>query len=156
MHKMIKRFSLQIMFLALLFGVGGCQFFYDEREESLLLVSAEQWSDLYQYQKQQRAKDIEAARPKPHPGSEKIAFSNMSDAYLSGCRTLGIIEVHHNGPYDEAMILAKNKAVELNASLIVPLDAYQNQSTDPAAGPQISFIKGRMLRCPASLSKESA
>ncbi len=141
---------------AVLLGLGGCQFFYDERQETMLLVSADDWSDLRQFKKDERARQIQAARPVPAPGSEMISFANLTDAYLSGCRSLGIVEVHHNGPYEEAVILMRNQALELDASVIVPLDIYQDKTALGKAAPQTSFIKGRMLRCPAQTNNESA
>ena len=72
----------------------------------------------------------------------------MSDAYLAGCRTLGIVEVHHYGSYDEALILMRNQAHQLAASVIVPLDIYQDQTVGVDNAGRLNFVKGRMLRCP--------
>ena len=147
-----KQFGLNLLLLGVLFGTSGCQYFYDGRHESLMVVSAAEWSDLYQFRKQQRAEKIAAARPVAVEGSDLIGFSNMSDAYLAGCRSLGVVEVHHQGSYDEAMILMRNQAVELEASVIVPV--FQNTNEIGQAMPEMTFIKGRMLRCPNKNSEE--
>jgi hypothetical protein len=117
-------------------------------------VSAAEWSELHEYKKQQRMGQIEAARPVAVEGAELISFSNMSDAYLAGCRSLGVVEVHHQGSYDEAMIIMRNQAVDLEASVIVPLDLYQNTTETGEAGPEMTFVKGRMLRCPEKSGEE--
>ena len=145
---MRRKFGLKLLLLGMLFGTSGCQYFYDGRHESLLLVPAAEWSELHQFKKQQRAEKIMAARPVAVEGAEQITFSNMSDAYLAGCRSLGIVEVHHQGPYDDAMILMRNQAVELEASIIVPLDMYENTNEMGEAGPEMTFVQGRVLRCP--------
>ena len=149
-----KQFGLKLLLLCVLFGASGCQYFYDGRHESLMVVSAAEWSDLHQFRKQQRAEKIAAASPVAVEGSDLIGFSNMSDAYLAGCRSLGVVEVHHQGSYDEAMILMRNQAVDLEASVIVPLDVFQNTNEFGQAMPEITFIKGRILRCPNKNSEE--
>lgn len=149
-----KQFGLKLLLLGVLFGTSGCQYFYDGRNESLMVVSAAEWSELHQFRKQQRAEKIAAARPVAVEGAELIGFSNMSDAYLAGCRSLGVVEVHHQGSYDEAMILMRNQAVDLEASVIVPLDVFQNTNQSAEALPEMTFIKGRMLRCPDKNSEE--
>ena len=82
------------------------------------------------------------------PGSELITFSSETDAYLAGCRKLGIVEVHHYGTYDEAVILIRNQAFKMDASVIAPLDAYQDKSPLIAEDSRLNFIQGRILRCP--------
>ena len=143
-----KQFGLKLLLLGVLFATSGCQYFYDGRNESLMVVSAAEWSELHQFRKQQRSEKIAATRPVAVEGADLIGFSNMADAYLAGCRSLGVVEVHHQGSYDEAMILMRNQAVELEASVIVPLDVFQNTNQSAEALPEMTFIKGRMLRCP--------
>ena len=92
----------------------------------------------------------------PMPGSEMISFTNNADAYLAGCRSLGIIEVHHYGSEDEAMILMRNEAVKLEATAIVPLDFYQDKSVTQSDTKKLSFMKGRVVRCPAKLNETGA
>ena len=64
------------------------------------------------------------------------------------------VEVHHNGSYDDAMVLMRNQAVELEASVIVPLDVFQNTTEIGQPGPEMTYIKGRMLRCPDKKQKK--
>jgi hypothetical protein len=151
---MMKQVGMKFLLLGVLLGTSGCQLFYDGRDESLMVVSAADWSELHQFKKDERARQIEAARPTPLEGAEKISFLNMSDAYLAGCRSLGVVEVHHQGPYDEAMILMRNQAVELAASAIVPLDVYRDKNMSGGKGPQLTFLKGRMVRCPQSAEEK--
>ena len=111
-------------------------------------MSAADWAELHQFKEEQRKAQLKANRPKPLPGSEGIHFSNLSDAYLAGCRTLGIVEVHHYGSYDEALILMRNQAFQLAASVIVPLDIFQDKTVRVDDAGRLNFVKGRMLRCP--------
>jgi hypothetical protein len=90
----------------------------------------------------------ERNKPVAISGSELIAFTSETDAYLAGCRKLGIVEVHHYGTYDEAVILIRNQAFKMDASVIAPLDAYQDKSPLTAEVSRLNFIQGRILRCP--------
>ena len=128
--------------------LGGCQMFLDKRNEPLLVISADEWTDMQL--KITELENITRERNKPVaiPGSELIAFSSETDAYLAGCRKLGIVEVHHYGTYDEAVILIRNQAFKMDASVIAPLDAYQDNSPLIDEGSRLNFIQGRILRCP--------
>ena len=125
-----------------------------ERDESLLVVTAEEWAEMHKFKEEQRQAKIEANRPQALPGSETISFANLSDAYLAGCRTLGIVEVHHYGSYEEALILMRNQAHQLSASVIVPLDIYQDKTVRADDAGRLNFVKGRMLRCPDKSEEE--
>lgn len=153
---MITRFMQIMAMLSVLAGLSSCQFFVDGRNESLLVVSASDWAELHQYKEEKRQAALAASRPKALPGSETISFTNLSDAYLAGCRTLGIVEVHHYGSYEEALILMRNQAHQLSASVIVPLDVYQDKSTSTDDAGRLNFVKGRMLRCPETSAEEKA
>jgi len=128
--------------------LSGCQMFVDNRKEALLVISADQWTDMQL--KVTELEKITRARNKPValPGSELIAFTSETDAYLAGCRKLGIVEVHHYGTYDEAVILIRNQAFKMEASVIAPLDAYQDKSPLIPEDSRLNFIQGRILRCP--------
>jgi hypothetical protein len=128
--------------------LSGCQMFVDNRKEALLVISADQWADMQL--KVTELEKITRARNKPValPGSELIAFTSETDAYLAGCRKLGIVEVHHYGTYDEAVILIRNQAFKMEASVIAPLDAYQDKSPLITEDSRLNFIQGRILRCP--------
>ena len=153
---MLRRFYMLTGLFSTLVCLSSCQFFVDGRNESLLVVSAADWAELHQYKEKQRKARLEANRPQALPGSEEISFSNLSDAYLAGCRTLGIVEVHHYGSYDEALILMRNQAFQLAASVIVPLDIYQDKTMRIDDAERLNFLKGRMLRCPQAPVEEEA
>ncbi|MDA7775548.1 hypothetical protein N9A03_00215 [Alphaproteobacteria bacterium] len=122
--------------------------FLDERTEALLVISADEWTDMKLKIAELETLTRERNKPVAIPGSELIAFSSETDAYLAGCRKLGIVEVHHYGTYDEAVILIRNQAFEMDASVIAPLDAYQDKSPLIADDSRLNFIQGRILRCP--------
>ena len=151
---MMTRFIQTAAMLCVLAGLSSCQFFVDGRDESLLVVSAADWAELHQFKEEQREAALEASRPKALPGSQTISFTNLSDAYLAGCRTLGIVEVHHYGSYEEALILMRNQAHQLSASVIVPLDIYQDKTVSEDESGRLNFVKGRMLRCPETSAEE--
>lgn len=152
----MTRFIQTMAMLSVLAGLSSCQFFVDGRNESLLVVSASDWAELHNYKEEKRRAALAASRPKALPGSETISFTNLSDAYLAGCRTLGIVEVHHYGSYEEALILMRNQAHQLSASVIVPLDVYQDKSVSTDDAGRLNFVKGRMLRCPETSTEEKA
>jgi len=153
---MMTRFIQIMAMFCVLGGLSSCQFFVDGRNESLLVVSASEWAELHQFKQDKREAALEASRPQALPGSELISFTNLSDAYLAGCRTLGIVEVHHYGSYEEALILMRNQAHQLAASVIVPLDVYQDKTVSTDEAGRLNFVKGRMLRCPQPSAEEKA
>ena len=153
---MLRRCYVLASLFSILIGLSSCQFFVDGRNESLLVVSAADWAELHHFKEEQRKAQLESNRPQALPGSEEINFSNLSDAYLAGCRTLGIVEVHHYGSYDEALILMRNQAFQLAASVIVPLDIYQDKTLRVDDAGRLNFLKGRMLRCPQAPIEEEA
>ena len=55
---MKKQFTSLLLLLGVLFSVTGCQYFYDGRNESLMVVSAAEWAELHQFKKEQRAQQI--------------------------------------------------------------------------------------------------
>ena len=145
----------------ILTALSGCQFFVDGRDEALMVVSAQEWAEVsHKAMLHEEAARMKAA-PTAIPGSEMISFTSQTDAYLSGCSSLGIVEVHHYGSEEEAMTLLRNEAMKLAATAIVPLDFYQDKS-QPADGSmqsgaqKLSFMKGRMVRCPDMPQKNGA
>ena len=122
--------------------------FLDDRKEALLVISANEWTDMHLKITELEKVTRERNKPVAISGSELIAFTSETDAYLAGCRKLGIVEVHHYGTYDEAVILIRNQAFKMDASVIAPLDAYQDKSPLIAEDSRLNFIQGRILRCP--------
>lgn len=92
-------------------------------------------------------------RPAPTPidGSQIIQFSNRTNSQLAGCSSIGIIEVHHTGSIDDALIILKNEAYRLNTNILVPLTMNQTDA-DPIASPNIK-IEARMMKCPLKLAR---
>ena len=92
-------------------------------------------------------------RPAPTPidGSQIIQFSNRTNSQLAGCSSIGIIEVLHTGPIDDALIILKNEAYRLNTNILVPLTMNQTDA-DPDASPNIQ-IEARMMKCPLKLAR---
>ena len=136
--------------------LSACQFFIDDRSEALMVVSVDEWAEATHKAALHDEAEQRQAMPMPMPGSEMISFTNNADAYLAGCRSLGIIEVHHYGSEDEAMILMRNEAVKLEATAIVPLDFYQDKSAEQSDAKKLSFMKGRVVRCPAKPNETGA
>ena len=122
--------------------------FLDDRKEALLVISANEWADMQLKITELEKVTRERNKPVAISGSELITFTSETDAYLAGCRKLGIVEVHHYGTYDEAVILIRNQAFKMDASVIAPLDAYQDKSPLIAEDSRLNFIQGRILRCP--------
>ena len=153
----MRRLLSQCGCLVLIMLLSGCQMFVDNRKEALLVISADQWTDMQLKVTELEKITRERNKPVALPGSELITFSSETDAYLAGCRKLGIVEVHHYGTYDEAVILIRNQAFKMDASVIAPLDAYQDKSPLIAEENRLNFIQGRILRCPKTgTSDESA
>ena len=89
--------------------------------------------------------------PTPIDGSQIIQFSNRTNSQLAGCSSIGIIEVHHTGSIDDALIILKNEAYRLNTNILVPLTMKQTDA-DPIASPNIQ-IEARMMKCPLKLAR---
>ena len=136
--------------------LSACQFFIDDRSDTLMVVTAEEWAQITHKAALHEQTIAMQNTPMPMAGSEQIMFTNNADAYLAGCRSLGIVEVHHYGSEDEAMILMRNEAVKLDASAIVPLDFYQDKSSQIAEDKKISFMKGRVVKCPVKPDETGA
>ncbi len=150
----MKLVNFKIFLFFIVFALSGCQMFVDNRKEPLLVVTASQWAEMEEKIKDQIELERIQNKPKPIPGSELISFTNTSDAYLAGCRSLGIVEVQHFGSYNEAITIIKNQAFELKASVIVPIDTYQEKKDINQKRGQLNFVKGRMLKCPNKSKKK--
>ena len=144
---MRKLFTLCSMICAVMM-LSACQFFVDGRDDTLMVVTAVEWAEVNHKAALHDEAEMMRSRPMPLPGSELISFTNNADAYLAGCRSLGIVEVHHYGTDDEALILMRNEAVKLSATAIVPLDFYQDKSQTREMNEKLSFMKGRVVTCP--------
>ena len=86
----------------------------------------------------------------PIKGSESILFSNQNNHRLDGCSTLGVIELHHTGNFDDALIVLRNETYRLNSNLLVPIKASRS-GFKGAGSPEIR-IEAQMMRCPFELA----
>ena len=60
---MLRSFYMLTALFSALVGLSSCQFFVDGRNESLLVVSAADWSELHQFKEEQRKAKLEANKP---------------------------------------------------------------------------------------------
>ena len=89
----------------------------------------------------------------PIKGSESILFSNMTNRLLGGCSTLGVIELHHTGSYEDALIVLRNETYRMNSNWLVPIKASK---TSPNRGDSHEImIKAQMMRCPFKLASSN-
>mgnify|MGYP003338876237 CR=1 FL=1 len=81
----------------------------------------------------------------PIKGSESIPFSNRTNSQLEGCSTLGVIELHHTGKLEDAMIVLRNETYRRNGNFLMKIKA----STDPSNIPEAKEIRieAQMIRC---------
>ena len=84
----------------------------------------------------------------PIKGSESIPFSNQNNSQLRGCSTLGVIELHHAGSLEDALIVLRNETHRMKSNLLLPIKASRTKSKE-AGFEEISF-KAQMMRCPIS------
>ena len=107
----------------------------------------------------QSAKAAATAKPEPAPekgiqpikGSESIPFSNRTNSQLGGCSTLGVIELHHTGTLEDALIVLRNETYRMNSNLLVPIKASKTPSK--GAHSHEIRIEARMMRCPIKLAR---
>ena len=87
----------------------------------------------------------------PIKGSESIPFSSQNNGQLSGCSTLGVIELHHTGSLEDALIVLRNETHRMNSNLLLPIKA--SKTTSEEAGLEEINFKAQMMLCPISLSR---
>ena len=87
----------------------------------------------------------------PIKGSESIPFSNQNNNQLSGCSTLGMIELHHTGSLEDALIVLRNETHRMNSNLLLPIKV--SRTTSEEAGLEDISFKAQMMRCPISLAR---
>jgi len=153
---------------ALLISTSGCQLLIDNRSResgAVVVVPSAEWDAMRQASlaasekpaSEEPANDepdempaaLKPAKITPTPGSEAISFTNYTGANLGGCATIGIIEMHHRGDMDDAIILLKNEAFRLNSNLLVPMQMNSERTDDY----NMISIEARMLTCPLKLAR---
>lgn len=144
---------------------SGCQLLIDNRNResgAVVVVPSDEWDSMRQASlaaskvaTSSETADPEAEKPtipiEPTPGSEAIKFSNYTSSNLSGCISVGIIEVQHRGAVNDAITLLKNEAFRLNGNALIVIkmnSTLENQAST-------IYIEARMLACPVRLAKES-
>ena len=142
-------------------ATGGCQILVDNRVSGtapVVVVPASEWDKMRETELRSAIeRDIASAKPIERPsitpieGSHLIQFSNRTDSSLAGCSTIGIIEVIHEGTMDEALIVLKNEAHQLNTNVLVPY-AMKQTGTDDIAFAKIQ-LEARMMKCPLKLAQ---
>ena len=87
----------------------------------------------------------------PIKGSESILLSNLINRQLSGCKTFGVIELHHTGSDEDALIVLRNETYRMNGNLLLPIKASKTASN--GAGSNEIKIEAQMMRCPSKLAR---
>ena len=62
--------------------------------------------------------------------------------------------MQHYGSYNETITILRNQAFEMKASVIVPLDTYQEKKAPNQSKINLILLEIRMLRCPSKNSSE--
>ena len=89
----------------------------------------------------------------PIKGSEAILFSNTTHRPLSGCSMLGVIELHHTGSYEDALVVLRNETYRMKSNWLVPIKASK---TSPNRGDSHEImIEAQMMRCPFKLASSN-
>ena len=102
-------------YLPILIILFGCQVYMDPRNEPLMLVTEEEWSELKTVKETNFEIEPDPVQPPPElPGSEKIGFIDATTARLYGCRALTKLKMMHEGPYDHGIIATKNRALTVS------------------------------------------
>ena len=142
-------------YLPILLILFGCQVYMDPRNEPLMLVTEEEWTELKTVKETNFEIEPDPVQPPPElPGSEKIGFIDATTARLYGCRALTNLKMMHEGPYDHGIIATKNRALSLGADMMVAgkmgeykVGTAQNKIT-------ISQFNVELYRCPDSAFEE--
>ena len=109
-----------LYFITIILLLSGCQLYMDPRNEPLMLVTEEEWTELKTVKETNFEIETDHLQPPAEiPGSEKIGFIDATTARLYGCRALTTLKMMHEGPYDHGIIAIKNRALSLGADMMV-------------------------------------
>ena len=142
-------------YLAILILISGCQVYMDPRNEPLMLVTEDEWSELKTVKETNFEIEPDPVQAPPElPGSEKIGFIDATTARLYGCRALTTLKMMHEGPYDHGIIAIKNRALSFGADMMVA-----GKMGEYKVGPEDSYItisqfNVELYRCPESAFEE--
>ena len=139
------------IYLLFIFLFTGCQFYMDPRNEPLMLVTEEEWSELKTVKETNFEIEPDPVMPPPElPGSEQIGFIDATTARLHGCRALTTLKMMHEGPYDHGIIAIKNRALSLGADMMVAGKMGEYKIGTAENSTTVSQFNVELYRCPES------
>ena len=151
-----------LYFITIILLLSGCQLYMDPRNEPLMLITEEEWTDLKTELKtvNRELKTVKETNfeietdplqpPAEIPGSEKIGFIDATTARLYGCRALTTLKMMHEGPYDHGIIAIKNRALSLGADMMVAGKMGEYKVGTNESNMTISQFNVELYRCPDS------
>ena len=144
-------------YLAILILISGCQVYMDPRNEPLMLVTEDEWSELKTVKETNFEIEPDPVQAPPElPGSEKIGFIDATTARLYGCRALTTLKMMHEGPYDHGIIAIKNRALSFGADMMVAGKMGEYKLGTSQGNQVISQFVVELYRCPdAAFEKEN-
>ncbi len=140
-----------LYFITIILLLSGCQLYMDPRNEPLMLVTEEEWTELKTVKETNFEIETDPLQPPAEiPGSEKIGFIDATTARLYGCRALTTLKMMHEGPYDHGIIAIKNRALSLGADMMVAgkMGEYKVGTTE--SNMTVSQFNVELYRCPDS------
>ena len=144
-----------LYFITIILLLSGCQLYMDPRNEPLMLVTEEEWTELKTVKETNFEIETDPLQPPAAiPGSEKIGFIDATTARLYGCRALTTLKMMHEGPYDHGIIAIKNRALSFGADMMVAgkMGEYKVGTEDSYM--TISQFNVELYRCPESAFEE--
>ena len=140
-----------LYFIAIILLLPGCQLYMDPRNEPLMLVTEEEWTELKTVIETNFEIETDPLQPPAEiPGSEKIGFIDATTARLYGCRALTTLKMMHEGPYDHGIIAIKNRALSLGADMMVAGKMGEYKVGTAESNVTISQFNVELYRCPDS------
>ncbi len=140
-----------LYFITIILLLSGCQLYMDPRNEPLMLVTEEEWTELKTVKETNFEIETDSLQPPSEiPGSEKIGFIDATTARLYGCRALTTLKMMHEGPYDYGIIAIKNRALSLGADMMVAGKMGEYKVGTAESNVTVSQFNVELYRCPDS------
>ena len=141
-----------LYFITIILLLSGCQLYMDPRNEPLMLVTEEEWTELKTVKETNFEIETDPLQPPAEiPGSEKIGFIDATTARLYGCRALTTLKMMHEGPYDHGIIAIKNRALSLGADMMVAGKMCEYKVGTVESNMTVSQFNVELYRCPDSV-----
>ena len=141
-----------LYFITIILLLSGCQLYMDPRNEPLMLVTEEEWTELKTVKETNFEIETDPLQPPAEiPGSEKIGFIDATTARLYGCRALTNLKMMHEGPYDYGIIAIKNRALSLGADMMVAGKMGEYKVGTVESNMTVSQFNVELYRCPDSV-----